>query len=307
MIHRLVKQFLSESTNPGIPNNLVNTSNEDVMLAIGVLLSNQQTLSQSSNINDHEFRIFSQFGDDGIIQYLTQNIKIENEVFIEFGVENYTESNTRFLMMNNNWSGFIMDASDDDIASLQSRDWYWKHNLTHQAVFIDRDNINELLRNTGFSNIGLLHIDIDGNDYHVFMAIDLSELNPALIILEYNSVFGNKRPISIPYDKHFDRTKAHYSNLYWGASLPALCYAASQRGYALVGCNKAGNNAYFVRNDLLNDKVRELTVAEAFQESKFRESRNRDYSLSYLAGKDRIKLIQGQQVLNVVSNELETL
>ena len=86
-----------------------NENDETLLLSVGCMLSNQQWSMQSHNINDYEFKIFSQFGDDGIIQYLIKHIEIKNEIFIEFGTENYLESNTRFLMMHNNWSGFIMD------------------------------------------------------------------------------------------------------------------------------------------------------------------------------------------------------
>jgi len=283
------------------------TNNEIELLAIGSMLSKQQYLMNSRNINDYEFRVFSQFGDDGLIQYLIKNIAIENEIFIEFGVENYLESNTRFLMMNNNWSGFVMDGSEEAMNSLKMQSWYWRYSLTHKAVFIDKENINELLANTGFSNIGLLHIDLDGNDYHIFKEIDLSKLNPSIIIMEYNSVFGKDRPITTPYEKKFIRKNAHYSNLFWGASLPALDYAASKKGYSLIGCNLAGNNAYFVKKSLLNDKVKELSIEEAYRESKYRESRNKDYSLSYLAGKERIQMIKGLEVINVITNEKEKL
>ena len=277
------------------------------LLAIGSLLSKQQNLIKSININDFEFRIFSQFGDDGIIQYLIKNIVIENEVFIEFGVENYLQSNTRFLMMNNNWSGFVMDGSEDAMNFLKNQSWYWQYSLTNKAVFIDKKNINELLIDTGFSNIGLLHIDLDGNDYHIFKEIDLLKLNPSIVILEYNSVFGKDRMISVPYDKDFVRTKAHYSNLFYGASLPALNYAASKKGYSLIGCNLAGNNAYFVRKDLLNEKVKELSIDKAYIKSKYRESRNKDYSLSYIDGDKRLEKIKGLEVLNIKTNQIEKL
>ena len=234
------------------------TNNETSLLAIGAMLSKQQYSMNSNNINDYEFKIFSQFGDDGIIQYLIKNVEIRNEIFIEFGVENYLESNTRFLMMNNNWSGFVMDSSEEAINSLKNQDWYPNFCLTHKAVFIDKDNINALLESAGFSNIGLLHIDIDGNDYHILKEIDMSRLNPSIIIMEYNSVFGKDRHITVPYDKNFVRTKSHFSNLYSGASLPALNYVATEKGYSLIGCNLAGNNAYFLRKDLLNEKVKEL-------------------------------------------------
>ena len=290
----------------GITDNLLH-KDETGLLAIGAMLSKQQFLMSSDNINDYEYKIFSQWGDDGIIQYLIRNVTIENEIFIEFGVEDYQESNTRFLMMNNNWSGFVMDGSNKAMDNLKSKDWYWKYALISKAVFIDKDNINSLLASTGFSNIGLLHIDIDGNDYHILNEIDLSKLNPSIIIMEYNAVFGKDRFISILYDKNFNRTKAHYSNLFFGASLPAFDYTLSKKGYSLVGCNLAGNNGYFVRNDLLNERVKKVPVEKAFNESKFRESRDKDYSLSYIGGDARLELLKGLMVMNVKTMNLEKL
>ncbi len=309
MVAKMIKMVINKIARlMGSLNHIVDCHRDEIaLLAIGSMLSNQQHSLASLNINDYEFKIFSQFGDDGIIQYLIKHIPIENEIFIEFGVDNYLESNTRFLMMNNNWAGFVMDGSEQAMRSLKNRSWYWRYALTHKAVFIDKENINELLANTGFSDIGLLHIDLDGNDYHILAELDLSALNPSILIMEYNSVFGKDRPITIPYNSEFLRTKAHYSNLYFGASLPALNHAASKKGYSLIGCNRAGNNAYFVRKNLLNERIRALSIEDAFIESKFRESRNKDDSLSYLTGKERYAMIKGLEVLNVVSNELEPL
>lgn len=280
---------------------------EKLLLVNGAILTKQQLQNNSVDINDYEFKIFSQFGDDGIIQYLIKNIEIENETFIEFGVENYLESNTRFLLMNNNWRGFVMDGSESAIKFLHRQDWFWKYDLRAKAVFIDKNNINDLLRETDFENIGLLHIDLDGNDYWIFESLDLSKLNPSIIIAEYNSVFGKERAISVPYDKDFDRTKAHYSNLFWGASLKALDYLAEQKGYALVSCNSAGNNAYFVRKDLLNEKIQQKSVENSYVESKYRESRDENYSLSYLRADERLNIIKGLDVINVVTQKIEKL
>jgi len=285
----------------------IGNNNETELLAIGSLLSMQQRLFDSNNINDYEFKIFSQCGDDGLIQYLVKNINIENRIFIEFGVEDYTESNTRFLMMNNNWKGFVMDGSMENMERLQKKNWYWRYSIKNKAAFINKENINQLLSETGFKNIGLLHIDIDGNDAHILEGLDLSKINPSIIIMEYNAVFGKERSVSIPYDKDFYRTDKHYSNLYFGASLPALAYIADGKGYGLVCCNSAGNNAYFVRRDLLNNKVKEKTIEEAYILSNFRESRNKDNSLSYLDGEERLEMIKGMDVINVKTKEMEKL
>ena len=125
-------------------------------------------------------KVFSQFGDDGIIQYLIQHLQVQPQSFVEFGVENYSEANTRFLLLNDNWRGLVLDGSEDSLEALRSEDIYWRHDLTAVAAFIDRDNINGLLARNGFSGrLGLLSIDIDGNDYWVWERIDC--VTPSLV------------------------------------------------------------------------------------------------------------------------------
>jgi len=85
-------------------------------------------------------------------------------------------------------------------------------------------------------------------------------ISPIVVILEFNSVFGIDRSITVPYKKDFIRTQAHFSNLYFGASLRALYELSASKVYSFIGCNSAGNNAYFVRNDKLNDIVRETSL-----------------------------------------------
>ena len=97
-------------------------SSEKQLLLNGKILSRQlKNITTVNSLSEVEFSVFSQFGDDGIIQWLIQNIDIPNKTFIEFGVENYKESNTRFLMMNDNWSGFVMDGDEGNIRELKSQ------------------------------------------------------------------------------------------------------------------------------------------------------------------------------------------
>lgn len=283
------------------------TNNDIILLALGKLLVNQQRTINSTNINDYEFKIFSQFGDDGIIQYLIHTLNINHNCFIEFGVEDYSESNTRFLLMNNNWSGFVIDGSIDNINRLTNSDYFWRYDLQATAEFITAENINTIINKSGMSDIGILSIDIDGNDFFVLKAIDLSKINPDILILEYNSVFGSKRKITIPYDPTFQRTEKHYSNLYWGASLPALDQLAKEKGYGLIGSNLAGNNAYFLRKDLLNNVFSQKSADSVWKDSNFRESRNKDNTLSYLRKEQRLELIKGLPVLNIETGLIEPL
>ena len=267
-----------------------------------------QQVKQSApvkSLEDVEFRVFSQWGDDGIIQYLVNLLDVPVTKFVEFGVENYREANTRFLLQNNNWSGLVMDGSEENIAFIKNDEIYWKYDLAAIASFVTTDNINQLLADAFFSGeIGLLHVDIDGNDYWIWQAIDVIE--PVIAIIEYNSLFGPERAITIPYDPSFSRFEAHHSGLYAGASLAALCDLAGEKGYAFIGSNSAGNNAYFVRKDCLGE-LRELSVAEGYVSSKFREHRNELGELTYLSGHQAIQRLSGLPVFNTRTKSIEEL
>jgi len=280
---------------------------ESQLLLMGRLLSETiKNKRQIATLEEVEFKIFSQWGDDGIIQWLASNLEFPNRTFIEFGVENYRESNTRFLMMNNNWSGLVMDGSRSNVAQIVNSEYFWKYELFAKAVFIDKENINSLISLPGFDKeVGILHIDLDGNDYWIWEKIDV--IDPIVVILEYNSVFGIDRAITIPYDKTFIRTNAHYSNLYFGASLRALHQLSMAKGYSFIGCNSAGNNAYFVRSDKLNDEVREIALEEGYVLSKLRESRDEDGRLTHLTGPKRIDAIKGMPIYNIDTEQAEKL
>lgn len=275
-------------------------------LLLGKHLANENSKRRKINsLKEVEFQVFSQFGDDGIIQYLINKLKISREIFIELGVGDYKESNTRFLLMNNNWSGLVVDSSLENIQRLTKENIFWRYDLKALPIFITRKNVNKVIKTQGFNGeIGLLHIDLDGNDYWIWKEITV--IKPVIVILEYNSVFGTKRPITIPYKENFRRTVAHYSNLYWGSSLPALCLLSKRKGYVFIGCNSAGNNAYFVRKDSLG-RLKSLKPKEGYIESKYRESRDKESKLTYLSGKERLKAIKGLPIYNINTNKVEKL
>ena len=276
-------------------------------LMLGKLLTeNVKTKQNIKFLREVEFKVFSQWGDDGIIQWLVHHLEIPNRTFVEFGVSNYRESNTRFLLMNNNWSGFVMDGSEENVAQIKSSEYFWRYELAAKAAFINRENVNDLVASAGFEReIGILHIDLDGNDYWIWQALDV--VSPTIAILEYNSVLGIDRPITIPYDADFFRTKAHYSNHYYGSSLRAIYQLSLAKGYSFVGCNGAGNNAYFVRNDKLNSTIPVVSLEAGYVASKYRESRDPEGQLSYVTGKDRIELIRGLPVHNIETHQVEAL
>jgi len=286
-------------------NNTKHKKNENKDILLGKLhskLNNQKTTINS--LHEVEFKVFSQWGDDGIIQYLINHVEMP-KTFVEFGIETYHESNTRFLLINDNWSGLVMDGSKSNIDSVHKQDIYWRYDLTAIEAFITTENINHLISSNGFTGeLGILSVDIDGNDYWVLQTINV--VNPVMIIVEYNSTFGPEKAISVPYDPSFVRSKAHHTNLYYGASLPAFNHLCTERGYTFVGCNSSGNNAYFIRNDKVGN-LPTPALKDAFMYAKFRESRNEEGKLTFLNKTQQLEAMKGLKVINVLNNTPELL
>ena len=296
---------------PAVINNIISLEKTNNLLTETLVQNGRiwsELLSQKKNIktlSETEFKVFSQWGDDGIIQYLVNYLEIDNKFFIEFGVEDYLESNTRFLLINDNWSGIVMDGSENNISKIKESEIYWKQDLIAKYAFITEKNINQLLLEENVKeNIGLLHIDIDGNDYWIWKALKV--VSPIIMILEYNSVFGYERAITIPYNEDFISSTAHYSYLYFGASILALCDLAEEKGYAFIGSNSAGNNAYFVKKDHLKE-LKPLTAKEGYVESKFRQSRDENKNLNYLRSDQILESIKGLPIYNTRNHKIEIL
>jgi hypothetical protein len=262
----------------------------------------QRQVAKCSDFRHAEFRVFSQWGEDGIIQYLLEHIPIERTVFVEFGVENYTESNTRFLLTNNQWSGLVIDGNAENIDYIRRDPIYWAANLKAEHSFITKDNINELLSRNGISgDIGLLSVDIDGNDYWVWDAIDT--ISPRIVVCEYNSHFGPIAEVSTPYDAAFVRDTAHFSKIYYGASIAGLCALAARKGYFLVASNSAGNNIFFVRNDLIGS-LPVLSAAQAYRRTQFREYHDETGQLTFDDFDTRVKKISHLPLHDLKTNTL---
>jgi hypothetical protein len=291
MIRRLLNFFNFKKKN-------INSELQDLKLSIGQIQSKLNTSSLEKNIKKKEFKVFSQWGEDGIIDYLISNLDIENKTFIEFGVENYSEANTKFLLLNRNWSGFVIDSSYENVQNIKKNALYWKYSLTAKSEFITKENVNSVLGESNFDkNLGLLSIDVDGNDYWIWEQI--KDIDPSIVVIEYNSRFGKEKSYVVPYEKNFQRLKKHYSGIYYGASLKALIKLAIKKGYSFITCNSAGNNAFFVKKDLLNDKVKENNLEKGFVISKFRESRTKEGNLAYLSKIEEQKIIFSLPLIEV--------
>lgn len=279
---------------------------KDPKVNVGKVLAAMNSQKQTiTSLSEVEFQVFSQFGDDGIIQYLISKIDIPNKTFVEFGVENYKEANTRFLTLNNYWSGMVIDGSASNIKAIKADIISWSSELYAKEAFIDASNINNLIQeflDLGYDrDLGILSIDIDGNDYWVWKAIDV--ISPVIVIAEYNSLFGYEKPYTVPYNPRFVRN-TKYNISYWGTSLGALYHLAQEKDYVFVGCNQAGNNAYFIRRDKMTPALREVSCKEGFVSSKFRELID-DKTGERPFGKQRVEYLKGLPLHNVDTDQVE--
>ncbi|MES2847583.1 MAG: FkbM family methyltransferase, partial [Bacteroidota bacterium] len=250
-----------------------------------------------------EFQVFSQFGDDGIIQWLLQQLPIPNKTFIEFGVEDYREANTRFLLVNNQWSGLVIDGSEKNVGTIKADQVHTFFDLQAVHSFITVANINELISKARFAKeVGILSVDIDGNDYWVLKAI--KEIEPVIIICEYNSLFGFEQPCTIEYKHDFVRGK-DFPFQFYGTSLKAAYDLAKEKGYSFIGCNSAGNNAYFIRNPFMQYlSIKEKTASEGYVFANFTEAFDATAG-EWLRGIEKIMSINGLPVFNTETNTME--
>jgi len=204
-------------------------------------MMNQRRMTQT---NEHDKKIYSQNGEDGFLMYLFDKIGTTTKRFVEIGIEDGTECNTRNLVENFGWSG-IMIEGNKELAS-KAITFYKKYPVTVYNNFVTTRNINYFLE----EGLDLLSIDVDSIDWWLWESV---HLKPRVVLIEYNSSFGEKS-ITVPHT-HTERMEKHPDWLYHGASLNAMIKLSKGKGYKLVYAN--GTNAIFVREDI--KEVEEFT------------------------------------------------
>ena len=270
------------------------------LLLSGKIASRQvQLLQHLQDLASAEFSVTSQWGEDGIVEWLCHWLPQIPRTFIEIGVGNYTEANTRFLLENRGWRGLIVDANAEQLDQVRTHDVFWRHDLNAVAAFVTAENLNELIARAGlFGEIGLLSLDIDGNDYWVLSKIDV--VSPAILIVEVNTSFGDRHALTIPYTPGFDRRTAHSSGQYFGASIRAMIQIAAHKGFRFVGTTSSGVNAFFVRDDLAEPILKRIGEIRAYA-GRHRDSRDRNGSLTFMSPERSADLARDLPVVNTAS------
>jgi hypothetical protein len=213
---------------------------------------------QGKKLNRHEFQVFSQGGEDGLIEEIFNRIGATNRYFVEFGIGNGLESNTTYLLVKD-WTGLWIESGEKNVGSIRKtyQNLLGQKKLQVKCEFITAENIEELFQEAAVpQNFDLLSIDIDRNDYWVWKAI--TAYRPRVVVIEYNAVF----PPPVEWVVRYDPKASWDGSSYQGASLKSLEILGMKKGYRLVGCSFTGGNAFFVQEDLVADKFSDPFTAE---------------------------------------------
>jgi hypothetical protein len=211
----------------------------------------------------HGHKIYSQGDEDGIIAEIFRRIGTSTDkTFVEVGVGDGTQCNTAALLVQG-WKGAWVEGNEkrfNDAVAIYKDSFIASGQLAVLGCCADMANINELVCARDFKPIDLLSIDIDGNDFWVWKALD--RVKPRVVVIEYNALFPPPAAMVIPYNPQWvwDGTN------YMGASLQALVNLGNAKGYRIVGCGYSGANAFFVREDLCGDLFKGPATAEEHYE-----------------------------------------
>ncbi len=213
-------------------------------------------------LNQYEMQIYSQFGEDGIIEEIIKRVGSKTKYFVEIGTGDGMENNTVNLLVNG-WKGLWLDA-DQNLCTLARQNldpFITKGKLKIDQAFVDTDNVTKFFESANVpKEFDFLSIDIDGNDYWIWKK--LSTYKPRIVCMEYNVTIGPTAEWIMKYNK------SHISDStnYFGASLKSFELLGRSLGYTLVGCSFAGTNVFFVRNDLTKNKFLTPSTSENFYE-----------------------------------------
>jgi len=252
-------------------------------------LIKEEVIKVNKNLPFLELPIFTNF------ENFNETIAVdESNYFLFCGAANYFDT-IKFII-----DSYLVSSLESSLILVINGN---KKAISRVSVYlknINSKNINEVLNNNVDFDIDIFSIDIDGLDYWV-----LNQIKPKIskvIILEYNSIFGSEKELTIPNIENFDRTKAHYSNLYYGASLKSYVSLMNKKGYYLLGVNRLRNNAFFVNQDFPKTKyfqnINTMSLAESTKFN-FSESRDIKGNLNYLNNKKKIEEIHNCEVINL--------
>lgn len=230
------------------------------------LLAEQRSLPK---VNEVGFQCHSQADEDGILLYLFSIIGTSNRQCVEICAGDGIECNTANLILHHGWHGLLVDGNPRNVRRgaqhyARSRATYvYPPKFVH--AWVTRHSVNEIISASGFPNdMDLLSLDLDGVDYWIWEAL---EAVPRVVVLEYQDILGPERSWTVPYSDDFryqDYPTTDGMPNFAGASLAAFVKLGHQKGYRLVGVNRYGYNAFFVKRGIGEGVLPEIQVRDCF-------------------------------------------
>lgn len=219
----------------------------------------EERIKDSRSLENFGYKVYSQNDEDGIIKEIFCRIGTTNKEFIEFGVQDGLECNSHYLL-HLGWKGLWIEGSKKycHVMNIKFKPVISNGRLRICNAFITRDNINQLIEENSFKSKepDFLSIDIDGNDWYVWEAINC--IKPRVVCIEYNGKF----PPDYYWKQAYNANHSWDGSDWQGASLKAMELLGEKKGYQLVGTNINGVNAFFVRKELINNTFLTLKTAE---------------------------------------------
>ncbi len=252
------------------------TEGNDTVAQIQLKLTYQRLLAEQGRLpkmGEIGFQCHSQADEDGILLYLFSLVGTSNRLCVEICAGDGIECNTANLILHHGWHGLLADGDPRNVQrgaqyyARCKRTYVYPPQLVH--AWVTRDSVNEIISANGFPNdIDLLSLDLDGVDYWIWEAL---EAVPRVVVLEYQDILGPERSWTVPYSDDF-----RYQNYpttdgmpnFAGASLAAFVKLGRQKGYRLVGVNRYGYNAFFVKRGIAEGVLPEIGVRDCFSHPK---------------------------------------
>lgn len=256
---------------------------------INIALSKGSAMMHARNIDlkqpaTWEFSGFSQNGEDGILDVLRKNLLSSNRYFIEIGAADGIENNTGWLLVAEKYNGLLIDGSAHLVERARRTIVGYSIGAECHNMFVTKESVSDIKAMALHHDPDVFSLDIDGNDYHIAQAILDGGFRPKIFVVEYNSVYGPERSMTIEYQPSFVFTKAHPTHLYYGVSISGWRKFFENNGYRFVTVDRNGVNGFFVDpkffDEFFLDGVQGLTFADnQSQYKRFRFSSEKQFAL----------------------------
>jgi len=230
------------------------------------------------SINDFGFRVYSQYEEDGMLLYIYAAIGFQSKRVVEICAGDGRECMATNLIINHQFDGLLFDGNDQLVTAGQKffashRDTF-RQPPSFQKAWITTENVNDLLIHNDFiGDIDLLSLDVDGVDYWIWKAIEV--VRPRVCVLETNNIIPSELSLTVPYSDDFDSSwqKPPPQQYFRGVSLKAMSELSERKGYRLIGVNRLGFNAFFLREDVGVDVFPSVTVEQVHDNPQTRKAR----------------------------------